>query len=121
MAKLLLNLRNVPDDEADDVREWLERERVEFYETPATSFGISAGGIWLRQDEDHDRAKALMASYQAGRRERAQADQATAEAQGQADTFATLLQRRPGYVLGRLAAIVAILALTLALPYLLIR
>lgn len=31
MAKLLLNLRNVPDDEADDVRAMLEAHGIAFY------------------------------------------------------------------------------------------
>jgi hypothetical protein len=30
MAKLLLNLRNVPDDEADDVRAMLDTARIAF-------------------------------------------------------------------------------------------
>ncbi|MGH8025314.1 MAG: DUF6164 family protein, partial [Pseudoxanthomonas sp.] len=33
MAKLLLNLRNVPDDEADEVRAWLTESGMDFYET----------------------------------------------------------------------------------------
>ena len=33
MSKLLLNLRMVLDDEADDVRAMLDANRIEFYET----------------------------------------------------------------------------------------
>ncbi|MGD4884363.1 DUF6164 family protein, partial [Xanthomonas citri pv. citri] len=33
MAKLLLNLRNVPDDEADEVRALMREQRVQVYET----------------------------------------------------------------------------------------
>ncbi|HZF98107.1 MAG TPA: DUF6164 family protein [Pseudoxanthomonas sp.] len=124
MSKLLLNLRNVPDDEADEadeVREWLARENIAFYETTPSPWGISAGGIWISDDAQIARAKALMADYQAGRRERAHAAQAAARADGSAETFGGLLRQRPGYVLSMLAAIVAIVALTLALPYLFLR
>jgi hypothetical protein len=121
MSKLLLNLRNVPDDEADEVREWLAREDIAFYETTPSPWGISAGGIWVSDDAQIVRAKALMADYQAGRRERAHAAQAAARADGSAETFGGLLRQRPGYVLSMLAAIVAIIALTLALPYLFLR
>ncbi len=121
MAKLLLNLRNVPDDEADEVRGWLKESGIEFYETTPSSWGISSGGIWIREDVQITRAKALMAEYQIQRRQRAQADRVAARNDGSAETFGNLLRQRPGYVLGVLAAIIGIIALTLALPYLFLR
>jgi len=121
MAKLLLNLRNVPEDEAAEVRAWLEQHGLPWYETRPSLWGISHGGIWLREDSDLPRAKALMADYQAQRGQQARAERADALRDGSAETFGSLLQRRPGYVLGVLAAIVGILGLTLALPYLLLR
>ena len=121
MAKLLLNLRNVPDDEADEVRGWLKDSGIEFYETEPSSWGISSGGIWIREDAQIARAKTLMAEYQAQRRQRAQADHAAARGDGSAETFASLLRQRPWYVLGVLAAIIGIIVLTLALPYLFLR
>ena len=120
MAKLLLNLRNVPDDEADEVREWLARESIDFYETRPSPWGISSGGIWIRDDAQIARAKALMADYQARRRQRAQATLKAAKEDGTAETFASLLRERPGYVLAMLAAMIGIIALTLALPYIFI-
>ena len=121
MAKLLFNLRNVPDDEADEVRGWLKDSGIEFYETTPSSWGISSGGIWIREDAQIARAKALMAEYQTQRRQRAQADHASARSDGSAETFASLLRQRPWYVLGVLVAIIGIIALTLALPYLFLR
>ena len=47
MAKLLLNLRNVPEDEADEVRAWLKENSLAFYETQPSPWGISGGGIWI--------------------------------------------------------------------------
>lgn len=121
MARLLLNLRNVPEDEADEVRAWLAESGMDFYETRPSPWGISHGGIWMRQDADLVRAKALMADYQFTRRQRALAEQANARAQGEQETFGKLLRQRPLYVAGVLAAIIAIVALTLALPYLFLR
>lgn len=118
MAKLLLNLRNVPDDEADEVRGWLTEKGIEFYETTPSSWGISSGGIWIREDAQIAPAKALMAEYQAQRRQRAQANRASARDDGSAETFGNLLRQRPWYVLGVLAAIIGVVVLTLALPYL---
>ena len=121
MAKLLLNLRNVPDDEADEVRAWLAESGMEFYETRPSPWGISYGGIWMRNDADIDRARQLMAAYQRQRRQRALAEQATAQQDGTAETFGVLLRKRPLYVLAMLGAIIAIVVVTLALPYLFLR
>ncbi|SEK78069.1 hypothetical protein SAMN05428989_0786 [Pseudoxanthomonas sp. GM95] len=117
MAKLLLNLRNVPDDEADEVRTWLAREKIAFYETTPSSWGISHGGIWLEDDAQLPRAKALMADYQAARSAAARASAEQARQDGQAETFASQLRARPLYVGGVLVVIVVIVVVTLALPW----
>ena len=41
MSKLLLNLRDVPDDEADDVRRFLDSGGIRYYETRPNRWGIS--------------------------------------------------------------------------------
>src|SRR5690606_18742767 len=45
MPNLLLNLRQVPADEASEVRELLSRHAIDFYETTPSQWGISHGGI----------------------------------------------------------------------------
>lgn len=74
MAKLLVTLRNVPDDEAEEVRQILAARRIDFYETPPGRWGISAGGIWLRDDAQLGEARQLMADYQEQRRAQARAE-----------------------------------------------
>lgn len=120
MAKLLLNLRNVPDDEADEVRALLDAARIGYYETRPSAFGISGGGIWLREDDDFARAKAALAQYQAQRGERARAERAAALRDGSADTFGALLRRRPLFVLATLLGMLLVASLVL-LPFLLLR
>jgi len=120
MAKLFLNLRNVPGDEAHEVRELLRTHAIDFYETPPSPWGISAGGLWIEDPDQLARAKILMADYQVRRREQARTQQRADEREGRAETFMGLLQSRPGYVIGMLAAMAAIIALTLALPWLLL-
>lgn len=95
MATLLLNLRNVPDDEADEVRALLDARRIAFYETRPSRWGVSAGAIWIAEDIDADRAKALMAGYQAERLARARAEHAAAKAQGTAPTWCSTLRDEP--------------------------
>ena len=70
MTTLLLNLRQVPDDEAEEVRTLLNEQQIPFYETTPSLWGISSGGIWLTNPTDRERAKALMEDYQQQRTRR---------------------------------------------------
>jgi hypothetical protein len=119
MSKLLLNLRDVPDDEADDVRRFLESGGIAYYETRPNLWGI-AGAIWIRDDGDVAEAKRLMAEYQRERQARARAEHAEAQRNGTAQTFADVLRTQPLRV--ALAAIGIVLLLGLmAVPVILLR
>ena len=67
MSILLFRLRNVPEDEAEDVRELLKDNGFEFYETSAGNWGISTAAIWLKNKNDLDNAKAVIEKYQTER------------------------------------------------------
>lgn len=121
MSKLLLNMRQVPEDEADEVRAMLREARLDFYETQPSRWGISYGGIWITEDEDMPRAKRLMADYQDARRERARAERAAALRDGTAETFADVVRREPLRVLLSVLGILAMLALLALVPFLLHR
>lgn len=64
MSVLLFKLRNVPEDEADDIRDLLESNNIEFYETSAGNWGISTPAIWLKNTDDLEKAKSLIDIYQ---------------------------------------------------------
>jgi len=119
MSKLLLNLRNVPDDEADEVRALLDAHGIAHYETRPGPFGISAGGIFVAENADAAQARRLMAGYQQERSRRARAERAEAIRDGSAETFLALLRAQPGQVALRVLAILFVLAL-MALPVLLL-
>ena len=111
MSKLLLNLRDVPDDEADDVRRFLDSGGIGYYETRPSWWGVSGGGIWIRDDGDIAEAKRLMAQYQRERQARAREERAEAERDGTAETFVHVLRTQPL----RVALAVITIALLLAL------
>lgn len=119
MSKLLLNLRMVLPDEADDVRDMLDANAIEFYETRPSRWGISHGGIWVTNDADIARAKALMATYQAERQARARAEQAAAVRDGTAETFGTVFRQDPLRVVFTVLGILAMLGLIALVPLLL--
>lgn len=120
MSKLLLNLRHVPEDEADDVRAMLDAHRIGFYETPPSMWGLSAGGIYVKDDADIGQAKDLMAGYQQQRRTRVRAEYEAARRDGTAETFWTVLRAEPGRVALTVLAIAFLLGLV-ALPVILLR
>lgn len=95
MPRLLLNLRDVPDDEIEDVTALMEQHSIALYRTPPGPFGITAGGLWLREPDDEPAARALLDDYQAERRSRARAELARARAEGNEDTVWSLVRRNP--------------------------
>ncbi len=95
MAKLLMNLRNVPDDEAGEVRALLDAHRIDYYETNPSKWGLSSACIWLRDEGQFDEAKGLLADYQKERAARARAEHAERRRRGEADTWFRVFLRNP--------------------------
>ncbi|HST44983.1 MAG TPA: DUF6164 family protein [Luteimonas sp.] len=120
MATLLLSLRMVPDDESEGVRAFLAAAGIDFYETTASRWGISHGGIWVSDDADLPRARRLMSDFQAQRSAHAREAQAAALRDGSAETFADVARREPLRVALTALAILVLLGLV-ALPVLILR
>lgn len=99
MTRLLMNLRGVPEDEAAEVRELLDEHAVDYYETPPNRWGISMGGIWLRDEADHERVRRLLDDYQARRFEAARAAEDERRRDGTEVTFTQMIRRNPVRVL----------------------
>lgn len=68
-----MNLRDVPDEEAEGVRALLDDLGVDWYEVPPTSFGLSAGSLWIREDAEFARAHEAYEDFQARYTERSRA------------------------------------------------
>lgn len=74
MAILIFKLRYVPDDEAQDVRELLGENDIDYYETSAGVLGISMPGLWIRNEEQAEKARQLIDAYQQQRQKKARED-----------------------------------------------
>ncbi|MBS0381789.1 MAG: hypothetical protein JSR56_05100 [Proteobacteria bacterium] len=111
MSKLLLNLRNVPDDEADDVRALLDAKLIAFYETPPSFWGISVGGIWVTEDADFTVAKRAFDDYERQRSARVRAEYAEAKRAGTAETILGMLRDDPLRVVMTVLGILIVLGL----------
>ena len=67
MSKLLFKMRYVPEDEAQEVRDLLQKNNIEFYETFAGNWSISVPALWLSHDEQFEEARKLIEEYQSDR------------------------------------------------------
>lgn len=117
MSKLLFRLRNVPEDEASEVRDLLSRHNIEFYETSAGNWGISMPGIWLHNDSDYDAARSLLDNYQRERSQRMRAEYELARTEGRAETQWQRLRKEPAKVIGYLTGIAILLYLSIRIFY----
>jgi hypothetical protein len=120
MAKFLMTLRDVPDDEADDIRALLDAASIAYYETKPSLWGVSGGGFWIVDDERIVDAKARLAEYQTDRARRVRAEREADRAAGRLDPPWAALRRNPLQALAALLGIVLMIALTL-LPFVLLR
>ncbi|MEP1216649.1 MAG: DUF6164 family protein [Marinobacter sp.] len=114
MTNHLMNLRHVPDDEADEIRELFEAHDVPYYETPPSRWGISMGGFWVHDNDEARRARELLENYQRDRLQRQREAYENDLAEGRTGGFWHRLRHKPVTTFAACIAIVVILALTVA-------
>ena len=95
MAKLLFRMRHVPDDEAQEVRELLDQNEIEYFETFAGNWGISMPALWLKHDDQYDKARQLLDGYQDARRIRVQSEYKLSQERGEARTSFQAFMENP--------------------------
>lgn len=114
MPHHLMNLRHVPDDEADEIRALFEENEVNYYETPPSFWGISMGGFWVHDANEAERAKALLQEYQASRQSHQRQVWQESLRAGKGVSIWHQFLHRPVTVIAALLALVFILGVSLA-------
>ena len=109
MPVQIFKLRNVPDDEADDVRALLVENEIDFYETTAGNWGISAPGIWLKDESRFAEARALIEEYQVARQQRVRQEYEQLRQQGRQRSVVDLIRSNPLRFILYLAGILVLL------------
>jgi len=117
MPELLFKLRNVPDDEAEEVRQLLNDHEISFYETHASGWGISMPGIWLPDAHQLQQAKALLDVYQQDRTTRVRSEYEALKAEGKNRTVVDKIMENPIQVILLTLAVLFILYVSLS-PFL---
>jgi hypothetical protein len=95
MPVKLFKLRNVPDDEAEDVRHLLTDHDIDFYETYAGGWGISMPAIWLQDADQLAQAIALIEEYQNKRTVQAKSEYAQLKKEGKHRTVMDKIRENP--------------------------
>ena len=113
MSVLLISLRNLPEDEAAEIRALLEANGIEFYETPAGRWGISAPAIWLKEEQNLTDAKALIEEYEQERFVSQRAAYEQLKKEGRNKTLGDVIREDPVRFIVYLALVALVLYLSI--------
>jgi hypothetical protein len=64
MSKLIFRMRDVPIDEADEVRALLDSKNIDYFETFGGNWGISMPALWVKDPAKFKEARTLIDQYQ---------------------------------------------------------
>ncbi len=117
MAKLLFKLKSVFDDEADEIKELLTDNQIDFYESPAGNWGISMHALWLNDHSQFEKAKQLIDEYQVERSLRIKLEVQQKKESGEFETFFQRMLNRPVQFIVYIAFILFILYFSI-MPFL---
>ncbi len=115
MSKILFRLNGVSDDEANEVRELLINNAIDFYETSAGNWGVSMPAIWLKDDNQFQRARTLLDTYQSERTTRMREEYARLKQQGKNKTLMESIQQSPVLFTVHLALALLVIYLSIKL------
>ena len=95
MAKLIFKLKSVSYDEADEIKNLLTENNIDFYESPAGNWGISMHALWVNDEDQCSLAKKLIEEYQLERSERIRQETQQKKDEGELETFFQRMLSRP--------------------------
>jgi len=95
MPVKLFSLHNVPDDEAEEVRELLASHGIDFHETSTGNWGVSTAALWLHDESQFGEARALIDAYQSERLARVKEEYAGQKRAGMQRTLREVIRENP--------------------------
>lgn len=117
MSKILFRLNGVSDDEANDVRELLAHNDIDFYETSPGNWGVSMPAIWLRDAHQFQKARSLLDAYQNERMIRVREEYARLKQEGKNKTFRDAVIQNPVRFTIHLALAMLVIYLSITLVF----
>ena len=113
MSKLLFKMRYVPEDEAQEVRDLLGENDIEFFETFAGNWSISVPALWIRRDEQFEEARKIIEEYQIGRTARVKQRLLDQKVKGEELNVVKVFYKDPLRFIFSLVAIIVVLYISL--------
>ena len=113
MSKLLFKMRYVPEDEAQEVRDLLRESDIEFFETFAGNWSISVPALWIRRDEQFEKARKIIEEYQIGRTARVKQRLLDQKVKGDELNVVKVFYKDPPRFIFSLVAIIIVLYISL--------
>ncbi len=117
MPELLLKLKQVPDDEHEEILALLDEHSVEYYETTAGFWGIGLQGLWLRDTKRLTEVKTLLHEYQQARQVRVREEYQKSCEEGRQRTLWSTFSQQPLMFVLYLLLVVGLIAITVS-PFL---
>ena len=108
MSILLFKLKGVSEDEAEEVRDLLAKNNLNYYETSAGRWRLGMAAIWLEDEAQLERARTLINEYQSERSLRIRAEYEKLKREGKLETIIDRMKREPIQFLFYLAVILSI-------------
>lgn len=108
MSVIIFKLKGVPDDEAEEVRDLLGKNNLDYYETSAGRWRLGMAAIWLEDEAQLERAKKLIQEYQIERSLRIRAEYEKLKREGKLETIIDRMKREPIQFIFYLAVILSI-------------
>ncbi len=93
MSILLYRLNDASFDETEEIRELLENNNIDFYETSSGRWGFSVAAIWLVDKTQLTQAEQLVQQYQSDRVIRIRAEYQQLKAEGKVETIFDRLKK----------------------------
>ena len=113
MSRIVFRLNDVPEDEAQAVRELLAENNIEFYETSSGKWGFSVAAIWVKDNADKSRARELIEAYQAEHYQDMHEQHERLRENGQLESFTYRFLNNPLQVIVYIALVLLVIYLSL--------
>ena len=109
MAIRLMSMRGVPDDELEEICALLDQHNISHYETAPGNWLISAGAIWLTDQDQLPQARTLLYTYQHRRGQQSREEYINRRQKGEQESVFDRIIENPVRFIAYLAIIVFIL------------
>ena len=103
----------MPQDEAQEVRNLLEKNNVDFFETFSGNWSISIPALWVKHDEQFSKARRIIEDYQIERTKKVKQEFSEHQNTGKNITVGNIFSKSPSKFIGSVFAIFIVLYISL--------